>query len=454
MKLENFISIRIVNIHYSWRKVLFLTLLFLLPVITPIRAMAQVLTLKQCIDTALQNNRNLSLSSQDILLASEKRKEVAGNLLPKINASADYRYYTDLPYQLMPASVFGGPAGTYKEVQFGVPQTLAANLQLNVPVVNPAVLGALKTTKVATELTDLQHIKTEEDVILDVSQAYFNAQILLSQITFLDTNIFNMAKLIKTTSLLYEQQVVKKTDVDRIQLQLDQLNSKRTTLYAQYRQVTNVLEFLMGRLHSNTLEVMPVTTLIKETNYIAGEITDLRLIEKKLQFNRSELTGFKLSRLPSLSAYAMYGTTGLGNTGENSFFNFYPVSFVGVQLSVPLFNGTVTQRRINQKKIEITKTSIQLDLATDRNRMESDNAHRQYLAAKEFLATTIAQIELAENIFNSTVLQNQQGVASITDVLIADNSHREAQQNYSSALISLFRAELEMQRVTGNLINN
>lgn len=220
MKLENFISIRIVNIHYSWGKVLFLTLLFLLPVITPIRAMAQVLTLKQCIDTALQNNRNLSLSSQDILLASEKRKEVAGNLLPKINASADYRYYTDLPYQLMPASVFGGPAGTYKEVQFGVPQTLAANLQLNVPVVNPAVLGALKTTKVATELTDLQHIKTEEDVILDVSQAYFNAQILLSQITFLDTNIFNMAKLIKTTSLLYEQQVVKKTDVDRIQLQL------------------------------------------------------------------------------------------------------------------------------------------------------------------------------------------------------------------------------------------
>ncbi len=68
--------------------------------------------------------------------------------------------------------------------------------------------------------------------------------------------------------------------------------------------------------------------------------------------------------------------------------------------------------------------------------------------------TTINQIELATKIYNNTVLQNPQGVASLTDVLIADNSLREAQQNYSSALISLFKAELEMQRVTGNLIKN
>lgn len=454
MEKENFLSVKLVNIHYLKKNAFFLTLLLLLPVITPIRVKAQKLTLKQCIDTALQNNRNLLLSSQDLLIAVEKRKEVSGNLLPKINASADYRYYTDLPYQLMPASVFGGPAGTYKEVQFGVPQSLAANLQLNVPVINPAALGGLKTTRVATELANLQHIKTEEEVIMDVSQAYFNAQILLSQITFLDTNIFNMAKLIKTTSLLYEQQVAKGTDVDRIQLQLDQLNSKRTTLYTQYRQVTNFLEFLMGRPHSNNLEVLPATALVREISYIAGDITDLKLIEKKLQLNKSELAGLKLTRLPSLGAYAMYGTTGLGNTGENSFFNFYPVSFVGAQLSVPLFNGTVTQRRINQKKIEITKTSIQQDMAIDRNRMESDNANRQYIAAKEYLGTTIAQIELAKNIYNSTVLQNQQGIASLTDVLIADNSLREAQQNYSSALISLFKAELEMKRVTGNLFNN
>ena len=452
MKQINLILSKLVSSHYQSFSLALLTLLFLFPVSGSVSMNAQTLTLEQCIDTALLHNRSLLLSSQDILLAGEKRKEVAGNLLPRLNATADYRYYTDLPYQLMPASVFGGPAGTYKEVQFGVPQSFAANLQFNMPVVNPTIIGALKTARIAGDMAALQHIKTEEEIRLDVSQTYYNAQILLSQVSFTDSNIINMERLRITTQLLFEQQVVKGSDVDRVQLQLDQLKSKRTTLFAQYRQVTNVLEFLMGKPLSNSLEVKPAAPLFVENDYQAGNITELELMEKKLQLNQSELRGLKLSRLPSLGGYAMYGTTGLGTTGENSFFNFYPVGFVGMQLTVPLFNGTVTQHKIKQKKIEIAKSSLQQEMAVDKNRMESENAHRQYLAAKEYAVTTTAQIELARKIYDNTILQNQHGVASLTDVLIADNSLREAQQNYFSALISLLRAELEMQRVTGNLI--
>jgi hypothetical protein len=38
---------------------------------------------------------------------------------------------------------------------------------------------------------------------------------------------------------------------------------------------------------------------------------------------------------------------------QTDFLNFYPIGFAGIQLSYPLFNGTVTQRKINQKKLEI-----------------------------------------------------------------------------------------------------
>ena len=43
-------------------------------------------------------------------------------------------------------------------------------------------------------------------------------------------------------------------------------------------------------------------------------------------------------------------------------------------------------------------------------------------------------------------------MANITDLLMADNALREAQQNYIVALIILRKAELEYKRVTGNLI--
>ena len=160
----------------------------------------------------------------------------------------------------------------------------------------------------------------------------------------------------------------------------------------------------------------------------------------------------KNSRLPSLGAYGVYGTNGFGNTGANSFFNFHPIGYVGAQLSIPLFSGTVTRHKILQKKIEIDKTTIQKEMVIEKSRLDLINAEMQYTLAKSNIATVHAQIELATKIYNNTVLQNQQGIANLTDLLMADNAMREAQQNYIVALVNLRKAELEYKRVTGNLI--
>ncbi len=415
-------------------------------------AKAQTYTLEQCIDTAFLYNRNIRLSQHDVNIAGERLKEVRGNLIPKLNGIADYRYYTDLPYQLMPASVFGGPAGTFKEVQFGVPQSLNANLQLTVPLYNPLALGAIKTTGIASDLSKLQKIKTEEDVILEVTNAYYNAQILLNQMAFLDSNIINTTKLVQTTTLLYKQQVVKGTDVDRLRLQLEQLTTQETTISSQYQQVVNALKFLMGKPISDSIEVELSENPIVEPDFKYHATTDIRLIDKKIEFSVSELRGLKNSRLPSLSAYGVYGTTGFGTTGTNSFFNFYPIGYVGAQLTLPLFNGMITHHRISQKKIEIEKTNIQKELVTEKSKLDIINAESQYSLARRTIVTINSQIKLAVRIYKNMVLQNQQGIASITDLLLADNTLREAQQNYIVALINLRKAELEYKRVTGNLI--
>lgn len=419
---------------------------------TNVVVQAQTFTLEQCIDTALQYNRTIKLSQQDVFQANEKNKETKGNLFPKLNGMTDYRYYTDLPYQLMPAAAFGGPEGTYKEVQFGVPQSLNANLQLTVPIYNPTALGAIKTTRIASELSEIQKIKTDEDVVLEVSNAYYNAQILLNQLAFLDSNLINTNKLLQTTTLLHQQQIAKGTDVDRLQLQLDQLANQRKTVFSQQQQVLNALKFLMGKPISDTIQVSITENSLVQLDSQIQATTDMKLIDKKLQFNYAELKGLQNSKLPSLGAYGVYGTTGYGNTGANSFFNFHPIGYVGAQLSIPLFNGTITKHKVVQKKIDIQKTNIQKELVTEKSKLDLINAEMQYSLANQNIATVDDQIKLAKKIYNNTVLQNKQGVANITDLLLADNSLREAQQNYIVAMVNLRKAELEYKRVSGNLI--
>jgi OMF family outer membrane factor len=423
--------------------------LLLAPAIVP----AQTLSLNQCIDTALLYNRNIKIAQQDALIAGEKNLEAKSTLLPKLTGFADYRYYTDLPYQIMPQEAFGGPAGTYKEIQFGVPQNLSTNLQLAMPLFNPTALSAIKSTRIANELSEIQKRKTDEDVVMEVSNAYYNAQVLLNQLAFMDSNIINTNNLVQTTTLLYQQQIAKGTDVDRLKLQLQQLATQRSTISSQHQQVLNALKFLMGKPISDSIEVQLNETSVVEADFQPKITTDILLIDKKMEFSQSELSGLKNSRLPSLNAYGVYGTNGFGTTGTNSFFNFHPIGYVGAQLSVPLFNGMVTKHKIDGKKIEVNKTIIQKDILTEKVHLDLVNAEMQFNLANTTIATVNTQIELAKKIYNNTVLQNQQGMATITDLLLADNSLRESQQNYIVALINLRRAELEYKRVTGNLIS-
>jgi OMF family outer membrane factor len=352
----------------------------------------------------------------------------------------------------MPAAAFGGPAGSYKEVQFGVPQSLNANLQLAMPLFNSMIISAIKSTRIAIELSEIQKTKTDEDVVLEISNAYYNAQMLLTQITFLDSNIINTNKLVKTTTLLCQQQIAKGTDVDRLKLQVEQITTQRSTVISQYQQVLNALKFLMGKPISDSIKVLNTEKSIVKVSFQSQITTDAKLIDKKIEFINSELIGLRNLRLPSLNAYGVYGTTGFGTTGSNSFFNFHQIGYAGVQLSVPLFNGSVTQHKIAGKKIEIEKSNIQKEMVTEKSKLDLKNAEMQYTLATRNITVVSSQIDLAKKIYDNTVLQNQQGIANITDLLLADNSLRETQQNYLVALINLRRAELEYKRVTGNLI--
>jgi outer membrane protein TolC len=67
---------------------------------------AQNWSLKQCIDTALVHNKTLKIAQGDIEIANERNKEAKGGLVPKLYGNVDYRYYTDLPYQLLTCICF------------------------------------------------------------------------------------------------------------------------------------------------------------------------------------------------------------------------------------------------------------------------------------------------------------------------------------------------------------
>lgn len=415
-------------------------------------AQAQVWSLQQCIDTAQVYNKALQMSRNNIAISQKRKMEAKANLIPKISATADYKYFTDLPTQLMPASIFGGPAGTFKETQFGVPHNINANLQLTMPLYNPHVFGAIQTAKIATELNDLQLQKTEEQIYFDISNLYYNGQLLLRQLSFIDSNIVNTSKLLRNMQLLKEQLMARGTDVSKVQLQKEQLETQRELVSSKYEQVMNALKFAMGIPLQQIINIEQDIQYQINNEYAGTPAIDIRVANTQSKLLLSELNTLKKSKLPSVSLFGTYGKTGFGDDKQpNDFLKFYPIGFAGIQLSYPLFNGTVTQRRISQKKLEVKNSELQIQIVTDQNAMQIENARRQRTVAQKSIETNTSQIKLAQTIYEQTVLQQKQGTASLTDVLLADTALREAQQNYLSAVVDYLKADLELKKLTNQI---
>ena len=443
---------KLVNVHK-------LSFILLLIIIGLQSAQAQNWSLQQCIDTAQVHNKSLQMSRNKMAIGEQKAKEAKANLIPKATVNADYKYFTNLPYQLLPVNAFNPalPAGEYRAMQFGVPHTINANLQLSMPLYNPQVYGAIQTTKIASELTDLQSQKTEEQIYFEISNLYYNAQILHHQLAFIDSNLINAEILLKNMQLLNEQLLAKGTDVSKVKLQVSQLTTQKETIKSKYEQVLNALKFAMGISIEQNLQIEPNIQYQNTNEYTTSSTLDIRIIKTQNRLLSSELNTLNKSRyLPSLNLVGMYGTTGFGYNGQPaSFLDFYPIGFAGVQLTYPLFNGTVTQRKINQKTLELQNNELQFGLLTEQNNMQIENARMQREIAKKSVETTTEQIQLAQTIYEQTVLQQKQGTASLTDVLLADNALHEAQQTYLTAVIDYLKADLELKKLTGNIsLNN
>lgn len=417
------------------------------------RLSAQVWTLQQCIDTALVYNRTLQVAGNNNRISRERQREAKANLLPKLSVNADYKYFSDLPTQLMPLSTFtpSAPEGQFKEARFGVPHNIGANLQVTLPIYQPQLIGGIQIASVAAELSQLQYQKTAEQVTSDISNWYYNAQLLLAQNLFTDSNLVNTERLLQNMRLLKEQQMATGTDVGKVELQRSRLQVQKANVSARLQQVMNALKFSMGIAPDRVIEISPALRLETEVDYDNNNPTDIQIAIVQHKLAEADLKNAKRSRLPAVALFGSYGTTGFGYYQQpDNFLKFYPVNVTGIQLTYPLFSGTVTQRKINQKKMEVKNSELLQTMAVEQNTIQIQNTSVQRDVARQTILAAQADISQASTIYSQTLLLQRQGLASLTEVLLADAALRETQTGYLTAIVDYLKADIELKRLTGN----
>ncbi|GAB4109318.1 MAG: TolC family protein [Thermoflexibacter sp.] len=414
------------------------------------------LSLQQCIDKALQENLSIKSARYDIDLTNDKIQEVKAGLFPQVNLNANCQYNTQIAKQLVPAAAFGGKQGEFLTLQFGVPMTTTIGVSANQALFNAQIFIGLKAAKTASAISKLQLLKNQEDVVYNVSATYYNAQSLAQQIDLLKQNLASVLKLIDTSNLLYQNQLGKKIDVERLEVNRANLETQIENLGNTYSQLISLLKFLTNTPQDTPLEIQKdiqtdLNALLQEAGNIEQR-TEFKLLEVQKVLNSFEQKQISSGYFPIISLVGQYAQQGFAKPGELDYRSF-PVSFVGVQLQMNLFDGFNKMYKMRQKKMELQKLENQALTFKENTSREMINARNTLRVNLKSLTFQQTNMTLAQKVYEQTQLQFKEGIVGITDVLNAENALKEAQTNYLTALVKVRVAELDLKKANGTLIN-
>ena len=179
----------------------------------------------------------------------------------------------------------------------------------------------------------------------------------------------------------------------------------------------------------------------------------MEILQLQREIVNIDLKSLKRSKfLPEVGFVAMYGTQGFGyDQSPNQFLNFYPIGYAGIRFSYNLFNGTVTNKQIDQKNLELENLKLKEELVNDAQELEITNAVLDLGNAYDKVELSEQHVELAQSIYQQEEKKHREGLISINDLLMSQNELIQNQQNYLQSIADFLAADLQVKKLTNNI---
>jgi outer membrane protein TolC len=130
----------------------------------------------------------------------------------------------------------------------------------------------------------------------------------------------------------------------------------------------------------------------------------------------------------------------------------YPsASFVGVQLSVPLFTGMSNHAKVKQAALTKTQTVLQAELAYEQLRAAAHQAVSNSKESRVRVETTAAVEQTAKLSYNITEYRYKRGVSSRLELADASLELSTAQSNFLEAVYDYLLARITLQHLMGRV---
>jgi outer membrane protein len=406
-------------------------------------------SLQNCISYALKHQPSVQESLVDEEIAERTIQGKLADWFPQLNLNFNVQHNPQIPVAIIGGIPINQGLANNSNIQFTATQTLF----------NRDVLLASTSASDVRTFARQRTISTRIDVVVNVSKAYYSTLVTKQQIEIFDEAILRLEQSSKDAYTKYLGGIVDRTDYMRAQIALNNARADRKQTEEVIKARLAALKEQMGYPPEANLELdYDKTHLESEALFDTMQSVgynnriEFQLLQTQKHLQEDDLNYYKWSFIPSVSMYGGY-TINYQNSFVGPLYNQnYPSSFVGFQLSFPIFQGGKRIQEIKQAKLQLDRFDYNILSLKNIINTEYVAALANYRSYLNNYKVQCDNLQLAQDVYRIIQLQYKDGTKSYLEFITAETDLRTAQVNQTNVLYQLLISKLDMQKAIGTVI--
>ena len=336
------------------------------------------LSLKDCIDRAIEKNISIKNSSLDLLNSTENKKTAIGNFVPSFNINGNHSWNTGLTQNI-----------TTGILENQTTENSSMNISVAVDVFNGlANIRRLHRANLDLLAKKYQLEDMKEDISLLVANSYLQILFNKEQLDVQKSQLKISQEELKNAKEKFNNGVIPEGNLFEIEANLA-LSEQNVIMAENGYQLSKLsLSQLLMFGDSDNFDIaddnyeIPKTDILnKDAKEILEEAmknrNEIKLAETNLKIAIKDQQISKSALLPSASAFYSYNSRVIMDapTSLKSQFDLNAGESIGLQLNIPIINGWSSRAGIKKSKLNVLRSKNLLD----QTKMDLENTIYQAL---------------------------------------------------------------------------
>ena len=415
------------------------------------------LTLNDAVSLALERNKDVLASNEDLKKAQAQIDEAYGNAYPSLNFTGQYLRNIQSPVLFIPANnpLFQNPEPL--KISMSTNNSYSAGLSLNQIVFSAKVNTAIQIANEYGNYTEKNNAVVKEDVVLNVKKTYYGV-LLAQKVVEATRQGLDLARAsYNNLNKLYKQGMASEFDLLRSEVQVANTEPMLSQAENQVVLAKNALRNLLGinlnqkidLTDSLELKEIPMDIVDEESglslqrnSMLQGMYAYEKILDKNISIQKADY-------YPTLAAFGNYQYQAQDNGLKFTKYNSYPSFIVGLSLTYNIFNGLQTKYRTEQAVIDRDKLVINTKKLEEGIKIQVDEAKLRMIEAKKRVDAQAKSVEQATRAVSIADVRFKNGLGTQLELIDAQVALTRTQINKAQAIYDYLVARADWEKTSG-----